>query len=107
MCHILSGVRVDPCRNRSAPDCDGVLQCPCSRLASCIYVLVCVISVSYELIRLPSKIFVARKRTLRAESSTVLPARGGSSDGETEVLEGDAQAASFFPPLRVAIRVAR
>ena len=40
--------------------------------------------------------FVARKRTLRAESSTVLAARDGSSDGETEPLEGDAQAASFF-----------
>ena len=50
--------------------------------------------------------FVARKRTLRAEPSTVLAARGGSSDGETEALEGDAQAAPFFAPLRVAVRVA-
>ena len=51
-------------------------------------------------------IFVARKRTLRAESSTVLAARGGSSVGETEALEGDAQAAFFLAPLRVAASVA-
>ena len=30
----------------------------------------------------------------------------GSSDGETEALEGDAQAGPFFAPLRVAVRVA-
>ena len=41
---------------------------------------------------------------MRAGSSRVPEARGGSSVGETEALEGDAHAASVFALSRVAIR---